>query len=480
MRFGARGAAVIAGVVLSGACAREAAPPPPPPAAPDVVLFVGEGLGVGAWSVGREYARSRGKSLVLDEAPSAGFLETGCADALVTDAAAAATAWSTGELGARFTIGSRDDPPRPSLFERLRAADRAYGVVTTGRLTDASAAPFWARLPGPRGDGAEMDAARELLDAPPTVAIGGGRRQFRPADDGGARADGRDLLVEARDRGIAVLDSLVTPLPADRPVLALLAEWGLPHETDRRGGPELKDLVLAAIDRLQADGRPYFLLVEDGGIESACHDHDAATLARDVLRLDRAVRAVLERVDPESTLVVVAADHATDNPALHETAHPESLDVVSMSAERMERRIFAGSPWHGTPRSLEARALPILDAGARHTGLAPDDLDRLLLARDRSERTTALGHLISRRFGISFLSYRDHVASARLHGSTGEPVPVRAWGVRSAEVAGTRDHARFGRWLADVLRLPATPATGPPAPADSSGASGSASRAARD
>jgi alkaline phosphatase len=42
-------------------------------------------------------------------------------------------------------------------------------------------------------------------------------------------------------------------------------------------------------------------------------------------------------------------------------------------------------------------------------------------------------------------------------GDTGDPVPVRAWGVRASEVHGIRDHAALGRWLADVLRLPVTP-----------------------
>jgi alkaline phosphatase len=40
-----------------------------------------------------------------------------------------------------------------------------------------------------------------------------------------------------------------------------------------------------------------------------------------------------------------------------------------------------------------------------------------------------------------------------VHGHTGDPVPVRAWGVRAEEVAGVRNHAEFGRWLRDVMEL---------------------------
>lgn len=449
-------AAALALAGRAGGCARDAASPSPPPepSVPSVVLFVGDGFGVGAWNVGREYARSRGELLELDDARHVGFLETRCAGELVTDSAAASTAWATGELGRRFAIGSRDVPPRPNLFERLHDAGRAYGLVTTARVTGGTPAPFYAREANRYDKGAEEDVARQLLAVPPTVVIGGGRRHFRTVEAGGTRTDGRDLLEEARDAGVAVLEELTLPLPTDRPVLALLAGSSCPHETDRREEPDLKDLVLAAIDRLAAERKPWFLLVEEGRIENACRDHDGPSLARDVVRLDRAVRAVLDRVDPESTLVVVTATHATDNPTLRAAAHPESLDVVSMSVERMERRIFGGIPWRGTPRSLEERALPVLDAGARHTGLEAGDLDRLLTAKNDRERATALGHAISRRFGISFLSYRDHLASPEVRGKTSEPVPVRAWGVRADEVEGTRDHARFGLWLADVMRLP--------------------------
>jgi len=420
------------------------------------VFFVGDGFGVGAWSLGREWARHRGESLILDEAENVGFLETHCADEIATDSAAAASAWAVGALGPRFAVGSQDDPPRPGLFEVLRAADRAFGFVTTARATHATPAPFYARA-SHRDE--ESRIAEQLVENMPVVAIGGGRRYFLPRARDGRRGDARDLLAEAEADGIAVLREFEVPLPTDRPVLALLGTSHLPHELDRGEAPDLAELVLAALDRLEAEGRPWFLLVEESRIDSAAHDHDGAGLARNVIRLDRAVRAVLDRVDPERTLVVVTADHSTASPTLNENARPESLDVVSMSVEAMERRIFDGKPWSGTPRSLEAHALPVLDEGARHTGLEAADLDRLLTAVNYYERRTALGKTMSRRFGISFLSYRDHKESEEVHGHTVDPVPIRAWGVRSEEVRGVHDHAEIGRWLRDVMDvLPQAPA----------------------
>jgi len=441
---------IFAFVALS-ACARDGEPPAPRP--PNVVFLVGDGLGVGAWGLAREWARVEGRELALDHPDAMGFLETRAADALVTDSGAAATAWSTGQLGRRKVIvGSPDGPPL--LFERLRSAGRAYGFVTTARVTHATPAPFYARVPDRQ---LEDSVAVFLVPARPAVALGGGRRHFLPAsEEGGERADGRDLLRQAADSGFAVLDRFEDPLPADRPVLGLFASSHLPHELDRGDDePDLAELAVAAVRRLRREGKPWFLLVEEGRIDSACHDHDGPGVALDTERLDRALQAVLREVDLERTLVVVASDHATASPALLETAHPESLDVVTSSVERMERRIFGGRPWRGTPAALERHALPVLDESARHTGVGAEDLDRMLLAKDHYERRVAIGQMISRRFGISFISWEDHLASVEVHGHTAEPVPVRAWGVRAEEVRGMHDHAELGRWIADVMGLPA-------------------------
>jgi alkaline phosphatase len=452
-----RAATTAAGLLLLAACAREAAKTPPasPAGPPSVVLMVGDGMGIGAWSLARTVAELDGEELVMDAAEASGFLDPRAADDRVTDSAAAATSWATGRAARRFRVGFPGEDVR-NLFERLERAERPHGFVTTARVTHGTLAPFYARAE----DRDDEDAiAVQLVEWLPDVAIGGGARHFQGAP-GGRRRDRRDLLAEAQRDGAAVLRAMEDPLPSDRPVLALLAPSHLPHELDRGADdPALADLAAAAVRRLRAAGRPYFLLVEGARIDHSGHDHDGAGLVRDTIGFDRAVRAVLGAVDPARTLVIVAADHETANPTLLEGAHPESLDVVTRSVEAMEESIFGGEAWPGGPESLEERALEVVDEGARHTGLAASDLDRLLRARDGYERRTALGNALSRRFGIAFLDYGDHLASGATHGHTGDLVPVHAWGVRAGEVRGVRTHAELGAWLVDVLELDRTAAT---------------------
>ena len=62
---------------LLAACAREVAetPAPEPAGPPNVVFIVGDGFGVGAWGLAREWAACLGRELVLDNPEAVGFLE---------------------------------------------------------------------------------------------------------------------------------------------------------------------------------------------------------------------------------------------------------------------------------------------------------------------------------------------------------------------------------------------------------------------
>ncbi len=440
-------------LVVLAACAREVSTPPAPVQNPmNVVLVIGDGFGIGAWSLAHAVAAVRGDTLALSGPAETGFLSTSCADALVTDSAAAASAWSTGVLGKRFAIAPPDSTQGASLlFDELRARGRSHGFVTTTRVTHATPAPFYARV-GHRDE--EDSIAAQLVRAAPDVAIGGGLVHFLPRGKGGARADKRDLVAAAEKAGIAVLRKWETPLPTRKPVLALLAQSHLPHELDRRGEPDLAELVTAAIAKLDATDKPWFLLVEEGEIDIAAHAHDAAGVAANTLRLDRCIAAIRRVVDPAKTLVVLTADHATSGPSILEFAHPESLEIATASIERMDARIFGSGPWVGTPRGLEHHAVEVLDEGSAHTGLSGGDLDALLTMRTPGDRAAALGTILSRRFGIAFIPLEDHVRSTAVHGHTAELVAVRAWGPRAEEVRGLRDHAALGRWLRDVLGAP--------------------------
>jgi len=97
----------------------------------------------------------------------------------------------------------------------------------------------------------------------------------------------------------------------------------LPYAIDRKDG----DLTLAQITEsalsflTQKNNKGFFLMVEGGMIDWACHANDAATAFREVIDMDEAIQIAYEfyKKHPKETLIVVTADHETGGMALGKT-----------------------------------------------------------------------------------------------------------------------------------------------------------------
>jgi alkaline phosphatase len=103
-------------------------------------------------------------------------------------------------------------------------------------------------------------------------------------------------------------------LPADSaPVLGLFAEDHLAYEHHRtsRGldQPSLAAMTRFAVQRLQASGRPYALVIEAGRIDHAHHEGRAQLALIDTLALSEAVAMADRLTSADDTLIVVTADH---------------------------------------------------------------------------------------------------------------------------------------------------------------------------
>src|SRR5262249_47376287 len=86
-----------------------------------------------------------------------------------------------------------------------------------------------------------------------------------------------------------------------------------------RRDPPLDRLTTLALDVLSKKGSSFFLMVEGGRIDHACHEHDAAGCAAETADFDRAVAAALafQKKNP-GTLIVLTADHATGGLAMND------------------------------------------------------------------------------------------------------------------------------------------------------------------
>ena len=105
----------------------------------------------------------------------------------------------------------------------------------------------------------------------------------------------------------------------------------LKYAIDRKEGDlTLKQIVSIAIPFLESHHDRFFMMVEGGMIDYACHGDDAATAFGEVWDMDEAMRVAYEFYEqhPDETLIVVTADHETGGLALGNSDYTLHLDVL--------------------------------------------------------------------------------------------------------------------------------------------------------
>jgi alkaline phosphatase len=280
----------------------------------NAVVVVGDGMGIPVVTAARIHAWGPGGRLAM-ELPNVALVRTFSLDRMVADSAATATALFSGLRVRSGTIGMTpptrracslaersDGSPNPnhpcgenaipmrSLADLAIRAGMAVGVVTTSRVTHATAAAFYAHV-DERGD--EPQIARQLVDIGDLSFVAGGGRRFFVGRD-----DDRDLLTELTERGYTVVLTggalrRVVSERAER-IVALLDDDHLPFEAERAASlsgkvPDIAELTDLAIRHLSRHPGGYLLLVEGGRIDHALHGNVARVALEETLALDASV-----------------------------------------------------------------------------------------------------------------------------------------------------------------------------------------------
>lgn len=332
------GAALAVGLSLVGA-----AQSAEPQKARNVILFVGDGMGVSTVTAARIYqGQLRGvdgasNRLTFERFPNLALVKTFSADSLVTDSANGASAMMTGvrtingALGVDATVNRQSCASAiagrvDTLAELVKQRGMSTGAVSTAAITDATPAALYAHTSArswqgdfamPKEAAAEgcVDIARQLVDAPEAmrldVALGGGATFFTPAK----RLDGRDLTREwARRPNAAFVDTAegLSNLPkGTRHLLGLFAGESMARESSRPvQAPRLTDMTKAAISLLSQNPKGYFLMVEGGLIDKAHHAGLVGDALNETVEFDAAIDQALAMTDRADTLILVTADHS--------------------------------------------------------------------------------------------------------------------------------------------------------------------------
>lgn len=266
----------------------------------NVILMIGDGMGVPQVSSAFYFGD---KTSNFERFEEIGFHKSYSTSHLITDSAAGATAFSTGEKTYKRAIGvSTDSIPQETILEKLKKEGYQTGLISLTSITHATPAAFYAHV---KDRDMHEDIAMQLATADVDFLAGGGRKFFSQ------RSDKKDLFQTLLSRNYN-LDTLQLSNPQLNMRNAfIIQDEGLPSKTKGRGD-FLKDASLKALSYFEANNKPFFLMVEGSYIDWGGHAEDAEMMIQEVADFDKTIGAVLDFVEKHpNTLLVITADHET-------------------------------------------------------------------------------------------------------------------------------------------------------------------------
>jgi alkaline phosphatase len=188
------------------------------------------------------------------------------------------------------------------------------GIISSVSIDHATPAAFYAHVPKRN---LYYDIAIALGDSGFDFFGGGGLRDPTNKDENTVDYKG-DAVKYIQSKGYKIISNKAEFLALkkeDGKVLAWNAnlpdDQALPYAMDMTDDDiTLAQFTTKAIDMLD-NPKGFFLMVEGGKIDWACHANDAATVIGSILAFDQAVKAAVTfaQTHPEDTLIVVTADH---------------------------------------------------------------------------------------------------------------------------------------------------------------------------
>ncbi len=322
--------------------------------AKNVILFVGDGMSVGTITASRIFEGQRqgmtGEEykLNMETLPYVALSKTYNTNAQTPDSAGTASAMVSGVKTKQGVISIDDNVQRgfcsttkghetKTAWEMAAEKGMSVGVVSTARITHATPATTYAHsadrnwendatMPNIAKNQGCIDIAQQLVEFDKgdglQVVFGGGRREFLPntvtdpEGKQGKRKDGRNLITEWEQRypegqyvydksGFDKLDSNTSR------AFGLFESSHMKYEADRKNNePSIAEMTSKAIDILSKNKDGYILMVEAGRIDHAHHDTNAYRALTETVAFDNAIKAALNKTNPEETLIIVTADHA--------------------------------------------------------------------------------------------------------------------------------------------------------------------------
>ncbi|MGD9161931.1 MAG: alkaline phosphatase, partial [Desulfobacteraceae bacterium] len=301
----------------------------------NVIVMVPDGCSMSIQTFARLF---KGSDINLDKL-NVGSVRTFAANSIITDSAAAATAFASGHKTTTGFLGvgpqkegllpiyqpdSMPYYPLPTILEGAKHNGKSTGLVVTCVIDHATPGGFSAHVPSRI---MSDDIIEQIVYQDIDVVLGGGGSNLLPAgaeykSSGGGiwrgrRKDSENLINILQKRGYSFISSRdELEKLGDEKVWGIFNEGNLVPDIDRDelnpSQPSLAEMTEKAIKVLSKNEKGFFLMVEGSQVDYAGHANDPVFMVTEFLAFDKAVGIAVDyaKKDPD-TLVVIFPDHDT-------------------------------------------------------------------------------------------------------------------------------------------------------------------------
>lgn len=442
-----------------------------------VFMFVGDGLGLSQRSAAGQY---HGKKLLIDTFPVQGITTTHASDRFITGSAAAGTALATGvKTNIGFVGMDANRNPVKNISEVAKAQGMKVGIVSSVAIDDATPAAFYAHISN-RKKYYDIDLA--LAKSSFDYFAGGGLRDPTNKRKKTKNFEG-NAIEHAKDKGFSIaigreaFESLNNKSGRTIAINGWLQNGGaIPYSMDASD----VDISLAEFTakgtKLLDNPNGFFMMVEGGKIDWACHVNDAAAAIHEIAAFDNAVAVAYDfyRKHPGKTLIIVTADHETGGMSLGFAATKYRSNFELLSCQKVSYQKFKDDVVKGLQKDDKAKLDSIKTAITENFGLkfvgekgdlmvlTANELGQIkdafthsmtgtpkkskhpgiyLLYGDYDPLTITLIRILNHKAGIAWTSYKH----------TGVPVITSAVGVGSENFQGMYDNTDVAKRLMAII-----------------------------
>lgn len=444
-----------------------------------VFFFIGDGMGTAQRVAADEYLKATGAEapLLMDQFPAYGMTTTYANDRFITGSAASATALA---CGVKTNIGYVGVDPDfnsvETMAEKAKKKGMKVGIVSSVSIDHATPACFYAHQPS-RNMYHEIDM--ELANSGFDYFGGGG---FKDPEGKKSKNPLGNALEVAKENGYTIVSNREDFMALTKDSGKVIAYndhlpdgMALPYVIDTKPTDiTLPEFTQKGIEFLDGpDG--FFMMVEGGKIDWACHANDAASAIKDTLAFDEAIKLAYDfyEAHPEETLIVVAGDHECGGLSLGFAGTKYESTFELLKDQKVSFNYFTNEIMKEYKETHAGKAnfedmIPLMKeyfgfevVGEGDLVLANFELEELkdafiqsmsgvkvetgtadyILYGGYDPFTVKLTHLLNQKAGLAWTSYSH----------TGVPLSISAVGVGAETFNGFYDNTDLGKKLMTVM-----------------------------